>query len=301
MDNFRTSKDLQVGNIVNIYVDYKFQKKLEGKAKLIKRKEKGFTFMLYNENLLTILENKVIDKEKGNHIPLTRPEKYRNKKYAQLIIMLVGIKKSGVLHVNQDLNNLYLLLKEYVNEELDNPKVLDKLLNTYRKDWEKYTDQRNIFFNKFDNETIIRFIQQTCLKNWCHSIWREETWVVEFVSDGYSTTFMTNRKVRTLICINPNEEGQNSEILHYITKENSIISNADRKEVRQQTEENEEIKEDTTFLEEELEFINEDALDIDVYDIEKNIVSFEEEGILEEFENMHIDLNDSNIEEEFDI
>lgn len=302
MDNFQTVKDLKVDSVINIYSDHKLQTKFEGKAKLVKRKEKGLTFMLYNENLLSIQENQVINKKTGAPLPFTQEQKENNRTYANLTIKFLGIVRSGVTHVNLHVHNLYLLLNEEVSEELENPKHLDMILNHYRKEWKICSDARGTFFGQYEhgvfikaitNEQIIRFIQQTCLKNWCHSIWREELWVVEFITDGYSSPFKTTRRVRTLICINPSEDGQNSGILHYVTKGNSLISNADRKELREQEQnkekEEELLEEDATFYtEEELEFLNEDS-DIDVYDLEESkIVSLDQEGILEEFESQMV-------------
>lgn len=303
MDNFRTSEDLQVGKVINMYKDYMLQTKYEGKAKLLKCKEKRLSFMLYNENLLSIPENQTIDKVTGAHLPFTKEQKENNRIYARLSINFLGIVKSGVTHVNRYLYNLYLLLKEEVNEDLNNPKHLNMILEHYKKEWSTCIDERKLFFNHFSNEQIIRFIQQTCLKNWCHSIWREELWVVEFISDGFSSPFKTTRKIRVLICINPNEDGQNSDILHYITKDNTIISNADRKELRDKEKKKKEEKikedfpeEDTLYTDEEMEFINEYP-DVDVYDMQDKIISFDEEGILDEFESQLI-FGESEEEEE---
>jgi hypothetical protein len=313
MDMFIISNDLQPGAIVNIYTDYKFQRKFEGRAKLIERKEKGLTFMLYNENLLTILENRAIDPETGAHMPFTKEQKENNKLYARLTVALKGTVRSGVRHVNEHIHNLYLLLKEEVNSDLENPKYLWKVLEHYEKEWNIYSDERGLFFNQFRKEDIIRYVQQTCLKDWCHSIWREERWLVEFLSDGYSSPFKTHRKIRTLICINPNEDGQNSDILHYTTKENSLISNADRKELREKEKEEEDIAEeteDTVYTEDELEFItqteaeveefftNLDQEALDVYETTK-VVSLEEAGILNELEDtMSYEMEDFDEEPE---
>ena len=270
MDNFRTSADLKEGAIVNIYTDYKFQTQFEGTAKLVKRQKKGLTFMICDENLLTLLENRVIDEEKGCHLPLTKKQRENNQLFAKLTMQLVGYKRSGVLHVNTHLHGLYLELKKKVNKNLNNPEVLDKILNRYRMEWLLWSDERGGFFALFpDNEIIIKFIQQTCIDKWCHSMWREEFWLVDFVSDDpFFVPFRTVRKIRTLICISPDEDSQNSEILYYATKDNSEVSNFDKKEDRLRKKKlgkltklkivNEDDEVDSLYTADELEFIAED-------------------------------------------
>lgn len=232
MVNFRTSEDLIVGNIEPIYSDSKFQLEFEGSAVLLERKSKGLSYILYNENLVTKLEERTIDEESGSHMPFTTSQKESNLVFAKLTIALRGIKVHGVIKVHPLLKTFYNILQNQVSDDIDNPKVLITIINKFRALWTSEESELGDFINQFNNEQIVRYVQQTTLDSWTHSIWREEKWLVEFISDGFSSPFKTIRKIRTLVCINPKEDSQNSGISHYITKENSEISNADRKEER---------------------------------------------------------------------
>jgi len=282
MDTFRTSAELEnisnTGEAITIYKDYKLQTRPDTKVKLIERVEKGLSFIIYNEKLFTKLEDRVIG-EQGHegHLPLDKEQLYRNRVFAKLSIHLQGIKRSGVHHVDADMNTMYQHLSTIVTTDINNPNVLKDIITQYKTKWGSKRD----FFEEFDNTTIIRFIQQTCLNKWAHSIWRIEKWIVQYPSDGYSSPFRTTRSIRTLVCISPNEEGQNSGILHYITKGNSIISNADRKEIRLEELELKFEDEDVIFNEDELEFIHEEQaldvqLDVDYEEID-DLDLFEEE------------------------
>lgn len=107
-------------------------------------------------------------------------------------------------------------------------------------------------------------------------MWREETWLVEFKQDYYSgTPFRTYRKLRTLICVSPDEEAQKSEIVYYATKDETSISKADNKEAREakslEDEDEEDIDEvsddDDTFIDEYYRIEEEEDEDEDIEDV----------------------------------
>ena len=245
IDEYRTSAELEQAHksddLINIYTDYRHQTKLEGRAKLIERKSKGLTFMLHNEPLFTRLEDRAIDHESGAHYALSREQKESNFQYVKLKTLLTGVKKSGVHHVDYNLYKLYNLLRKMVvgkhkkvNKGLEVPRLLHAKLEEYKIKWKDCTDARSKLFNEYSMITIIRFIQQYCIPKWCYSIWREESWLVEFEQDYYGgTPFRTIRKIRTLICISPAEESQTSDIFYYTTQEETSISNADKKDARE--------------------------------------------------------------------
>jgi len=242
LDEFLTSADLVPGQVVNIYEDSKYEvepKIFEGAAVLVERKSKGFTYMINDEPMFTKLEDRAINHNTGAHYPLSKEQRESNKKYLKLQRLLTGYKRSGVHHYNNDLYNLYLYLKDKVNKNLDNPKLLNRILNRFRVLWNDYKGERAELFKFYSNIDIIRFIQQTCLPDWCHTIWREEHWVVDFFEQSdvvsekllYHNTFRTIRKIRTLVCVCPNKQGQTSDIIKYVTKGNSTYSTLDKDDI----------------------------------------------------------------------
>lgn len=265
------------GNIVNIYLDHKFNKNFNGAAKLIKLIEKRHTFILPNERLYTILEDKAIGKD-GKHLPLTKEEKDNNESYFRLLNYFSKrnkeLPKSTRRFRKEMITNL--------SEELDSIEILDNLINKYRWDYLGSTESLIDILKDFDNKTIIRFFQQTYMKNWSPSIWRTELWKVEFLPEQYcikkkwclyNKPFITTRKIRKLICINPEEDTQRCELRFYSTGTGesgigSYISNADKKKKREAVAEDDEMTEEEELLliQQEQMFYN-DEDDIDISDL----------------------------------
>lgn len=228
------------GDVVNIYTDYINGKGFEGAAVLIEKQSNGCSLIMCDENLFTKLEEKPITEE--GHIPLTANEISRNKKHSLLKHYLLGDVRSGVRHVNNELNNLYKLLASNAEPRIDNPQILADILFRYRVKWKKARDEKANFFQACTNDEIIRFVYQTEYGNkWTHSIFREESWVVDFCSPQYdaktkqcyfwSNGFRTVRKLKKLVCICYNDDPQKSElILHKTNGKN--ISNFDKRILR---------------------------------------------------------------------
>lgn len=229
---------MKEGDLVNIYTDFKFEEKFEGVARVIKKIDVGHSFIIVDEKLYTQLEDRALSKD-GSHLPLTKTQESNNKKYARLILYFEGTSKK---EVNKEFVILGKKIKSLLSSKLESIDKINHVLDDYRNTWRNTTDTRKLFFKEFNNETIIRFFQQRYMKNWSPSIWREEKWLVEFIPDQYcierkvclfNSSFRTIRKMRKLICICPNEDAQNCEIHHYTTDE-SGISNADKKEKREE-------------------------------------------------------------------
>jgi hypothetical protein len=230
-DLFDNPEDLVPGRVVSIYRNPRLRSKLEGKATLIERVEKGLSFILYDENLLTKLEERVTH-EDGHHLPLTKYQRKRNRDYAGMYAHLIGVKRGKKLIVDEYLSKMYKTICKKVTKKVDNPKILYNWVEAYRQENLLDSSAKGGFFARYTNEQIIRFIQQTKIDKWSHSIWREETWIVSFDQDRFANPFRTKRKIRTLVCVSPKEDAQNSEILHFVTKGNTTISNADKHDNR---------------------------------------------------------------------
>lgn len=75
----RYYNELKVGDVVNIYTNYKLETpdSFEGHAILIKKVDTGHSFTLYNEKLHTLEEDRVVDSN-GKYLPLTKEQMENN-------------------------------------------------------------------------------------------------------------------------------------------------------------------------------------------------------------------------------
>ena len=222
----------KAGDIVNIYRDSKTELQFEGSAKLIKKIESSHTFIIPNEKLYKMQEDTAFDNN-GSHIPLSKEDKINNMIYNNMILSLEGVRRSGVLHINYDLESLRERLIAKVNtRDINNYNNLDNYLFKRRLNRHKKSKDYVDFFEKYTNDQIIRFIYQRYFK-WINTIWREEKWLVEFIPDQYcikkkwclfNTPFRTTRYVRVPIKFFPNEDNQNCDIVKYTTDETGFNS-----------------------------------------------------------------------------
>lgn len=217
---------MKPGDIVNIYHNPQLELNFEGQAKLIELVEEGHSFILYNEKLFTKLEDRAIG-ENGSHLPLTEEQQENNKLYANMILYFEGSKGSIV---NPEIKIFREELKELIGKTEKHLKKMDLLIFKYRLKWAKLNLHKSFIF-QYTNDQIIRFIYQRYTKNWTHTIYREQKWLVEFVPDQYSLetkSFMfnnawrTTRKIKVPLCICPNEDTQNCEMIYYTTNSKGL-------------------------------------------------------------------------------
>lgn len=234
-----TRVEYKPGEIVSIYRDCKNELNYEGEAILIEKVKVGHSFIRPDEKLYTKLEDKSID-EKNKHIPLTKGEKHNNNLYNQLVTYFEGYTIDGELYINKDLQRFGKLLVQQLNTSLDNPSSVLETISKYRFTCRNKVDETKTFFNKFTDEQIFRFIQQRYMKNWSSTIYREEKWLVEFIPDQYSietksclynSAFRTTRYLAKIICICPNEDAQDCDIVLHTTNERGV-SNKDKRLMR---------------------------------------------------------------------
>ncbi len=223
-------KPYKKGDTLNIYTDYIYDKKYEGCAMLLKRIEKGHSFIIPEEKLYTKLEDRAINTE-GNHSALSKEQKNNNKKWTTL----------NELFTRTELKALEAKLIKKLNKKVDNYDILNNYLIKIRFQFINSTSPIRALFMDYTNDDIIRYVQQKHLKNWTYTVYRMEKWLVEFVPEQYDTTskwclfskpFRTTRKIKRIVCICPDENSQNCEMIHHTTDE-SGRSNADRAELKE--------------------------------------------------------------------
>lgn len=199
-----------------IFTDYKECKKYEGKAVLVEKIRDGDSFYLADEQV-TVPEKK----------SYSEYEKEKLKKYSRLHYFFYG-KSSPP---DKELVKLRKALTKERKDQLDDYVRMDQVIEKYR---EKYSDTpRKIttVLNEFDNDYIIRFIQQDRNK-WSPSIYNYERWLVHFIEDqhGWSCDFKTQRNIRILTIVNPNESIRSSDIRRFTTYNYGTPSMATRTE-----------------------------------------------------------------------
>ena len=245
---------MKPGDIVNIYHNPRLQSKFEGAAKLLEYHSIGHSFVLYDEKLFTRLEDRAIG-EDGAHLPLTKKQVENNKKYARMVIYFEGSAQRKFVHPEvRELKTILARLAEKSTEE--SLKEMGDILFKYRLRWKGQSTMKSYIFDHFTDETIIRFIFQRYTKNWTHTVWREEKWLVEFPAGQYglhnkmclfNSPFRTYRKIRKLVCISPHEDTQNCEMVFHTTNEKGV-SGYDKKMARENAKE-----ENSDILEEEID------------------------------------------------
>jgi hypothetical protein len=227
---------MKKGDTVNIYLNSNYNSKYEGSATLIKRIEKGHSFIIPEEKLFTKLEDKALNSD-GSHFALSKLQKLNNIKWNKLNEIfskkeLKPIEKKLVANLNRDINNY-----DTLND------LLFKLRLSYLND----SSIIRAMFMDFNNDELIRFIQQKHFKHWTYTIYRNEKWLVEFIPEQYDTQskwclfskpFRTTRKIRSIVCICPDENTQSCEMMYHTTDE-SGKSNGDRAEIKQKLKDNE--------------------------------------------------------------
>jgi hypothetical protein len=238
---------MESGDIVNIYHNPQMEVNFEGQARLIKLVEDGHSFTLYNEKLFTRLEDRAIG-ENGSHLPLTKEQEENNKIYANMVLYFEGIKGSVV---HPEIRIFREELKLLINRSKKNFNKITNHIFQYRLLWSKL-DLHKSFIFQYTNEQIVRFIYQRYCKNWTHTIYREQKWIIEFIGDQYSTetksflfnnSFRTTRKIRIIICICPDEDTQNCEMVYYTTNSRGLSAHdkkSDRSKKKNKIQEEEE-------------------------------------------------------------
>jgi hypothetical protein len=217
---------MKPGDIVNIYHSPQLELNFEGQARLIELVDDGHSFILYNEKLFTKLEDRAIG-ESGSHLPLTKEQEQNNKVYANMILYFEGSKGSLV---NPEIKIFREELKDLIGKTEKHLKKMDLLIFNYRLKWSKLNLHKSYIF-QYTNDQIIRFIHQRYTKNWTHTLYREQKWIVEFIGDQYlmetksfmfNNSFRTTRKVKVLLCICPDEDTQNCEMVYYTTNSKGL-------------------------------------------------------------------------------
>lgn len=203
---------LKKGDIVNIYTDYQDEDDYtyEGRARLVKRIRRGDSFYRKDELI------KVEEKKQYNKI-----ERRKLEKYNRIKSFFKGVTAPPEKEIVKFRKELVSLRKD----ELDDIENMNRVINTYKEKYKDSPKRINTLLKEFEPDYIIRYIQQDREK-WYPTIYSYERWLVEFVEDktGWPSNFKTERNIRILVKINPNENNKASDIRKYTTYNNGVSS-----------------------------------------------------------------------------
>ena len=194
---------LKKGMILPIYTDFKECKDYEGKAILVKKIRNGDSFYLADEEV-NVSEKK----------SYTKKEKEKLKKYNRIRYFFYGKNTPP----DKELVKLKKDLIKERKDQLDDYKRMKKIIEKYRIKYENSVYKIKSLFNDYDDDYIIRFIQQDRTR-WNPTIYNYERWLVKFVEDhtGWGVNYTTQRNIRKLIKYNPTETSRDSDIRKYTT------------------------------------------------------------------------------------
>lgn len=195
---------MRKGDIVSIYLFPRGNEHYLGEAVLEELIEKGNTFFDDFEQL-----KKEDIPVKGYLAPyLSETEKENNRIYERLCELFFCS--------NPLVKQFYEDLKKECSKNKSSIQAMNSVCQKYRDEYKKSVRKPKTILNEFDNETIIKFVQQNELKNWSPTLFRLEKWRVRFyeqfkrLSDGrevlYNTDFVTNKWIRVVEKICPTDK-----------------------------------------------------------------------------------------------
>jgi hypothetical protein len=203
---------LKVGDIVDIYTDYQDENKTtyEGKAVLVKKIRNGDSFYRNDEYI------KVEEKKKYNKYERVKLEKYH--KLKSLFYGSTGPPEKEVVKFRKELVSCR-------KDSIDDIENMTRVITTYKHKYSNSPRRIKTILDDFEDDYIIRFIQQDREK-WYPTIYTYERWLVDFKEDktGWNINFKAERNIRLLVKINPNELSKSADIRKYTTYNNGISS-----------------------------------------------------------------------------
>lgn len=230
--------DLKPGNIVDIYTDYKECEGYEGKAKLLKRIGYGDSFYLRDEAV------KVTDKKLYSNTEISKQSKYSN--------MFGAFFGREGQRVTKEYKRVWKELCALRKDNTSDFKNMNEYLNNLREELKTSTKSIRRLLD-YSNDYIIRFVcQYRKYNDWTPTIFASERWQVEFIEDhtGWAVNnFITNRNIRIIRCVNPDEKVRNSEVLKYTTYNGKNSIQQAKDEEREYTDEELELLETDLDLE----------------------------------------------------
>jgi hypothetical protein len=190
------------GMVVATFLDYKNEKKFAGNARLIERMKTSDTFYEDDEILYEDPDNLQLQQSNKLPRPLSKKEKLRNRQYKRLEHLIESNDKS----IRKFIEHLELLCDKSVRSM----ERMDAYIDRIRSETTSPGLLKTLL-NEFDNLYLIRFIQQTTIKNFTPTLYNAEFWLVEYegpqeTPDGRvlffkGQTFRTNRWIRKLVAI----------------------------------------------------------------------------------------------------
>lgn len=203
---------LKKNDLIDIYTDYQDEQPstYEGKAILIKKIRNGDSFYRTDEEI------KIREKKQ-----YTKKERLSLEKYHKLKLLFQGNIGPPEKEITKFRKELISLRKD----NLDDIENMMRVINTYKQKYNTSVRRIKALLTDFEPDYIIRYIQQDREK-WQPSIYSYERWLVEFVEDktGWKTSFRTERNIRILVKLNPNELSKAADIRKYTTYNNGVSS-----------------------------------------------------------------------------
>ena len=138
---------LKAGNIVDIYTDYQDElpESYEGKAILIKKIRDGDSFYRKNEQL------KIEEKKHYNKTERLKIEKYNKIK---------NLFKGGSAPPEKEIVKFRKDLLNCRKDNLDDIENMNRIITLYKDKYDVSAKKIKTLLNEFDNDYIIRYIQQ---------------------------------------------------------------------------------------------------------------------------------------------
>lgn len=200
------------GQILEIYNNYKDDRKYEGIATLIKFDKHGDTFYEDFEQLYVPEISKSSLKDS-----ISQQQKELNKLYE----FMQDFFKS----VNPLIRSFKEELKKNCNRKILSYNKMHEICTRYRQIASvNKTFSLNSLFNNISDKNIIRYFQQKYIKNWKPTLFSSERWLVEFLPQYdednnilFNDSFRTHRYIKKLIKICPSEETKIDDLVKYTT------------------------------------------------------------------------------------
>lgn len=212
-NNVQVNYELKVGDVLNIYTDFKEEEGYEGKAILLKKLKGGDSYYLRAEDI------RPQDKKE-----YSRKDIEQITKYNRLTTFFKG-NKSKSKKPDKLCRRLYKELLKERNDELDDFDRMKVVIDRYRNQYNNTIHRITNVLKDYDDYYLARYIQQDN-RTWRPSIFSYERWKVRFIEDqaGWEVDWTTARNIRILKCYNPREASRNNQLRDNTTYEGGIPS-----------------------------------------------------------------------------
>ena len=198
---------LEEGLEVDIYLLPKNDKKYEGRGVLLEKICEGVTFFEDEEQLCSEESQSLV------YSNLSRKLTHSEKRNIQIYEYLQNIKNSD----NVVIKAFYKEMQKACTKNINSPSKMLSIIKSYS---DKYNNDVGMIKSvlNLDSRTIIRFFQQTKMKNWRPTLFRLEKWKVKILpADKFSKEYTTIRWIKVLVSICPSDDHRFADSVSRLT------------------------------------------------------------------------------------